>query len=327
MQQLENPEEYHDSFSESQEDGFEMKNRSKESPFDLVSWNRVVDGGHWQGWHAESSIINTLFSIVMFEVLFNLSDENEKDSIPINTDLSGVFLCPFQDKPLDLSYPSFYNRREERIHRHLEWIASLNHDQLRSFLGQQFRKYYRCQCRGLNWKFSLATLQLIAACLGGLALSAICRAMSVAHRHFQSGFPDLFLVRIKKIKFEDPCEQSFVPLEDILGDTWQSLLHVDCKEEQGVQEEVFNEKNEDRSIEDDGIPSDNKIPLKKSNIFDCSQEDLQLPEENIYRYEFECRILEVKGPTDHLSDKQVIWLCVLASARVNSFVARVCEKM
>ena len=40
---------------------------------------------------------------------------------------------------------------------------------------------------------------------------------------------------------------------------------------------------------------------------------------------FECVVIEVKGPADHLSDKQVLWLQVLGAVGVEAMVVRVKE--
>jgi VRR-NUC domain len=42
-------------------------------------------------------------------------------------------------------------------------------------------------------------------------------------------------------------------------------------------------------------------------------------------WKYECMMVEVKGPTDSLADHQLMWLCVLSSSNVATFVAHVKE--
>ena len=75
----------------------------------------------------------------------------------------------------------------------------------------------------------------------------------------------------------------------------------------------------------------NRLPVK------CDQEDLVLPKnhqqgitastqcEIEQQYEFECLLVEVKGPTDRLSDKQRVWCQAFSSYGVGVKVCRVDE--
>ena len=42
-------------------------------------------------------------------------------------------------------------------------------------------------------------------------------------------------------------------------------------------------------------------------------------------WQYECMMVEVKGPTDSLADHQLMWLCVLSSSNIATFVAHVKE--
>ena len=50
-----------------------------------------------KGWHCEGSVLRTLFGLLMWDQIF--------------TDMSDVFLTPYQDAPLDLCFPSFIRSR------------------------------------------------------------------------------------------------------------------------------------------------------------------------------------------------------------------------
>ena len=57
----------------------------------------IVDGGGWQGWHCEGRPIITLFGLLMWDIIF--------------ADISGVFISPYQDRPLDIFCTTFYCSR------------------------------------------------------------------------------------------------------------------------------------------------------------------------------------------------------------------------
>lgn len=62
-----------------------------------------LDGGGWQGWHCEASVIRSLLSILLWDIYYGEVDEDFSND--------EIFLSIYQGAPLDFSYPSFYNRR------------------------------------------------------------------------------------------------------------------------------------------------------------------------------------------------------------------------
>ena len=64
---------------------------------DDVSVAAYVDGGGWEGFHDEGSVLRSLYCLFMWEVLF--------------TSVPNVFVSPYQDAPLDLFFSSFYDNR------------------------------------------------------------------------------------------------------------------------------------------------------------------------------------------------------------------------
>ena len=59
----------------------------------------VNDEGGWYGWHCEGSMLEMLFGLLCWDILF--------------MEVAEVFQCPFQDAPLDLDAAGglFYNNR------------------------------------------------------------------------------------------------------------------------------------------------------------------------------------------------------------------------
>jgi hypothetical protein len=72
--------------------------------------------------------------------------------------------------------------------------------------------------------------------------------------------------------------------------------------------------------------SDAMSSAKSCRPFVCNSEALSLLHEEGWKYEYEAMLIEVKGPTDHLSKKQIIWLKHLCMHNVKSSVALVREK-
>jgi hypothetical protein len=63
----------------------------------------AIDGGGWQGWHCEGSYFRSLFGLLFWDVFFY-------DQVP------NTFLTPYQDRPLDLGYSSYFQERYDSIH-------------------------------------------------------------------------------------------------------------------------------------------------------------------------------------------------------------------
>ena len=64
---------------------------------DDVNIAEYINGGGWEGYHDEGTMLRSLFCLLMWEVLF--------------TSLPNVFVSPYQDAPLDLYFSSFYEHR------------------------------------------------------------------------------------------------------------------------------------------------------------------------------------------------------------------------
>lgn len=98
-----------------------------------------------------------------------------------------------QTAPLDLDSRSFYTAREAIIEARLEEIRQGSAHML---IAECWSKHHGIYCRGVNWeKYSLETLQTIAACVGGSGLSALCQLLTQDHAGYSAGMPDLLLWR------------------------------------------------------------------------------------------------------------------------------------
>ncbi|KAF8048759.1 hypothetical protein N665_2413s0002 [Sinapis alba] len=144
------------------------------------------EGGGWQGMHTESSIWLTIFSLLMWDILFS--------------DVPGVFQTRFQTAPLDLDTESFYLTRKETIESQLEKVANGMAEEI---LIISYETHRGTACRGVAWeRFSLEELRAAVACVGGKCVASLCRYLAQDYRSWCSGMPDLLLWRFKENGYE-----------------------------------------------------------------------------------------------------------------------------
>jgi len=352
---------------------------------DSDAFCRGVDGGGWQGWHCEGSLLRTLFGLLFWDVIF--------------APIPDVFQSPFQMSPLDMCYSGFMSSRyDQYILPRLEELATMSAVDLIKDLGQVYRRHFRTKCLCVTWQCPLDTLQLVAICFGGANLASICRTFCTSYRHFRSGLPDLLLVRIRKVTssstkngMQDDEDREFeaaegklnrtvpdtIDLSDLIGPAWLDLgwksqgvdseeLHATAfssgspnpsvgtyaKVEDKGEGAIISRKRDwsgnditetttvispvivtavedDMTIADTGAgatagASPTGGPLEGAYIYDGP--DLSLPPNHETCLSFESLLVEVKGPNDHLSEKQCVWLSVFAKHGVNALVCRVTEK-
>ncbi|KAI3439047.1 hypothetical protein D9Q98_001457 [Chlorella vulgaris] len=136
------------------------------------------EAGGWQGVHSEGGIWATLFGLLLWDVLF----------MPV----PDVFRTPFQTAPLDLNTVSFYPSRKEAVEACLGRVAA---GEAPRMLQAAWERHEGTLCRGVSWdRHSLADLQLVAECVGGPGLAAVCRLLA-SQDHTSGGMPDLLLWR------------------------------------------------------------------------------------------------------------------------------------
>lgn len=98
----------------------------------------VDGGGDWTGVHCEGGCFYTLYSLLFWEVIFA-------------SDVSDVFLTPFQDAPLDMhSYPHFYRNREKKITSTLSRLQKSDIFDLLEWVAKAWDDHFETVCRGLR---------------------------------------------------------------------------------------------------------------------------------------------------------------------------------
>lgn len=199
--------------------------------------------------------------------------------------------------------------RKDAIEDKLNWIETEGINTLVVYIGNQYRKYYRTRCRCVLWPLPLPAIQAAALALGNAGLEAICRMKCLEHRSFISGAPDLLLVR-------------GIGPEGMFD--WNSI----CGSQMGdveVSEEMLDDiagLEEQISMEDE-LSSLSSRP--RQDIFECNTSDIPIDAVLSGEWRFECKLIEVKGPTDRLSDTQQRWLYALSMNGVDNCVCRVRE--
>ncbi|KAG0617281.1 hypothetical protein M758_5G178400 [Ceratodon purpureus] len=232
------------------------------------------EGGGWEGMHSEGGVWMMLFGLLMWEVLF--------------ADVPDVFQTPFQTAPLDLDSHSFFIARRDIIEARLEEIRQ---GQAVVLLAECWSKHYGTYCRGVNWeKYSLDTLQIIAACVGGSGLSALCRLLTQDHAGYSAGMPDLLLWRT----YREPSL-----LRRSSSDI--NCLRCDCGQEMDSLE-----------------PAKSAGPVEAEGIVNVTKGCV---------LRGEAKLVEVKGPRDRLSEQQRAWIASLLSAGLAVQVCKVLESI
>jgi hypothetical protein len=110
---------------------------------------------------------------------------------PLFSSQPDAFIHPFQDAPTDIGQPHFYTRRKEIIDQVLEAVASDPNTLIQTFdLKQNIAN------RFVNWR--QLTRDMVVSAVSTIptqALVAILSRMALNPFRYDSGFPDLFLVR------------------------------------------------------------------------------------------------------------------------------------
>ncbi|KAJ6631580.1 VRR-NUC domain-containing protein [Mycena sp. CBHHK59/15] len=133
----------------------------------------------FKGFHSETQILTTLFGLLFWDIIF--------------ANVPGAFETPWQTGPLDIAEDSFYYARQDLIEKRLE---DINSGQARAILERHDEKYREKKtcCIGVSWQVcDRDALVEIVECLGGEALSSICRLFCEDYGGRRSGVPDLIV--------------------------------------------------------------------------------------------------------------------------------------
>ncbi|KAJ7668675.1 VRR-NUC domain-containing protein [Mycena polygramma] len=133
----------------------------------------------FKGFHSETQVLTTLFGLLFWDIIF--------------APVPGAFETPWQTGPLDIADDSFYYARQDSIETRL---TELKNGQARSILEKNDVRYRddKTCCIGVKWDMcGRDDLLEIVECLGGNALSSICRLFCEDYGGRNSGVPDLIV--------------------------------------------------------------------------------------------------------------------------------------
>uniref|UniRef100_A0A8D0HK37 Fanconi-associated nuclease n=1 Tax=Sphenodon punctatus TaxID=8508 RepID=A0A8D0HK37_SPHPU len=147
--------------------------------------------GFDQGIHGEGSTFSTLYSLLMWDVIF-------MDGIP------DVFRNSYQAFPLDLYTDSFYENRQDTIEARLQLLHTASSETLQQLIADVWHTQEGKAAALISWdRFtSLQQAQSLLACFGGPFLSGVCRRLCQDLRHCRGGLPDLVVWSTEDYQFK-----------------------------------------------------------------------------------------------------------------------------
>ncbi|KAJ7099557.1 VRR-NUC domain-containing protein [Mycena belliarum] len=133
----------------------------------------------FKGFHSETQILTTLFALLFWDIIF--------------APVQAAFETPWQFGPLDIGEDAFYYARQELIEKRLHEIDDGQARAILEVHDDLHRERKTC-CIGVRWQVcGRDELVEIVECLGGHALSSICRLFCEDYEGRSSGVPDLIV--------------------------------------------------------------------------------------------------------------------------------------
>ena len=257
---------------------------SASSLLQLVLQEYRCNGG-WKGLHVETGIHCSLFALLMWDLLF-------EDPPP------DAFTSRFQDAPHDLALDGgeFAAARRPRLTERLDALRKMSGAEIEAEVRAVHASQLGVRCRGLSWQRwgdSVDELAEIAACLGGVALAAICECFAEDYGGWHGGMPDLIV--------------------------WQRRPPPSAEGEAGQGDGERGDAERGDAERGDGARGDGAGDGACGGTRGGGAAPPARPSYG------EARLVEVKSPSDKLSDQQRAWLHRLASNGVRVEVCRVVE--
>ena len=149
----------------------------------VIQYFEMEENGGWNGIHCEGSIYRMIFSIFMFDIIFN-------------DDISYVFQTPYQDSPLDITTEWFYLNRKDIIEQYAEKLGGFDDTDIEATVNKIYLEHHGESVIGINWdRFELDHIIEISKAIGGYGIAQICVLLSKNYRYWSGGLPDLMLWR------------------------------------------------------------------------------------------------------------------------------------
>ncbi|KAI6127692.1 VRR-NUC domain-containing protein, partial [Pisolithus croceorrhizus] len=137
------------------------------------------EGQGYRGIHCETRMITLIFGLLFWDIIF--------------APIPGVFETPYQAAPLDIAEDSFFYSRQGLMEKRLSEIKSGATVNIIRRVDATHRTS-ETWCVGVQWDLvNCGDVLDIVTCIGGEALSVMCRVLCEDYAARQSGGPDLFL--------------------------------------------------------------------------------------------------------------------------------------
>ncbi|KAI6166832.1 hypothetical protein EDD17DRAFT_1752182 [Pisolithus thermaeus] len=150
----------------------------EELTVEALALQRYEEQGY-KGVHCETRMITLIFGLLFWDIIF--------------APIPGVFETPYQAAPLDIAEDSFFYSRQGLMEKRLSEIkggAAVNIIRRVDAMHRTSETW----CVGVQWDLvSSGDVLDIVTCIGGGALSVMCRVLCEDYAARQSGGPDLFL--------------------------------------------------------------------------------------------------------------------------------------
>lgn len=147
--------------------------------------------GYDQGIHGEGSTFSTLFSLLMWDIIF-------MEGVP------DVFRNSYQAFPLDLYTDSFFENRRNAVETRIKLIEEACTETLKQMIADVWNTQEGKAAALASWErfTSLEQAQSLVSCFGGPFLSGVCMRLSKDLRHCRGGLPDLVVWNTKNCNFK-----------------------------------------------------------------------------------------------------------------------------
>lgn len=260
----------------------------------------------WYGIHCEGRVLGNLFGLLLWDIIYaNVPD---------------AFQTPFQAAPLDFGFAdAFYEARKNKLDLRLnqlqkEYTMRNVIDDLSTIWHREFGKISRFVSWPREDSLPLRLHQLVVLAMGQDRLVRLLRYMATSPEYHvaQNGLPDLLMLRFRRNEMPG-SEETKWPTDA------RNCLNVYrfCEMSYRLNLNDYFEETSNRSIGntcDEENPADELVEVDKIYAL-CESE-----------WDCEIKLIEVKGPRDRLSDKQLLWLEVLnGEVGLVSSVAHVVE--
>lgn len=144
--------------------------------------HHYLANGYTHGVHGEGSTLWTVVGLIFWDIIYQ-------------SDVTDVFLSPFQALPLDFDTLDFYQSRRDSLERRIDSIRNASGDHVLQELVEKTWNENHGRTSLVSWdRFrDVEHVGGLVRCISPAALASISQRLLQNYRHYRSGFPDLTL--------------------------------------------------------------------------------------------------------------------------------------